>query len=328
MIIWGMVGNSHDASLAVFVDNKLAWASLSKDFSDVPNDPDFSWTQIEAARQSYGPPDKVIWYERPFLKTLRQFAAGQGWLAKENNIKQYLKKWDINCPIEYVDHHESHAAYGYYTSGFNDATIICIDSIGEFETFTIWTGKDRELKKVYRQNYPHSIGLFYSAMTQRCGLKPNAEEHILSEYAIKGDRYAYLDAIEKDFTVQKSLKGFWQVRFKENLHRGCNWWRPELNTEQDMADIAATTQHIFEQVLMCASSWIQMNIKTSNIILVGGCALNKTAVTKLESVWDDIWVPKNPGDPGSCIGAVLAKYHKHIDNSNEMWYNKDNGKTK
>ena len=94
-----------------------------------------------------------------------------------------------------------------------------------------------------------------------------------------------------------------------------------------MADIAATTQHIFEQVLMCASSWIQMNIKTSNIILVGGCALNKTAVGKLESVWDDIWVPKNPGDPGSCIGAVLAKYHKHIDNSDEMWYNKEHGKT-
>ena len=88
MIIWGMVGNSHDASLAVFVDNKLAWASLSKDFSDVPNDPDFNWTQLEVAKQSYGLPDKVIWYERPFLKTLRQFAAGQGWLAKENNISE------------------------------------------------------------------------------------------------------------------------------------------------------------------------------------------------------------------------------------------------
>ena len=155
MIIWGMVGNSHDASLAVFVDRKLVWASLSKDFSDVPNDPDFNWTQIESARQTYGPPDKIIWYERPFLKTLRQFAAGQGWLAKENNIKAYLKKWGITCPIEYVDHHESHAAYGYYTSKFQDATIICIDSIGEFETFTIWTGNGSELKKVYKQKYPH-----------------------------------------------------------------------------------------------------------------------------------------------------------------------------
>ena len=61
--------------------------------------------------------------------------------------------------------------------------------------------------------------------------------------------------------------------------------------------------------------------------LVGGCALNKTARMKLESVWDNIWVPKNPGDPGSCIGAVCAKYKKHIDNSDKMWYNKEHGKT-
>ena len=100
-----------------------------------------------------------------------------------------------------------------------------------------------------------------------------------------------------------------------------------LNSEQDMADIAATTQHIFEQVLTCASSWIQMHIKTSNIVLVGGCALNKTARTKLESVWDDIWVPKNPGDPGSCVGAVLAKYNRHIDFQEKMWYNKEHGET-
>ena len=91
-------------------------------------------------------------------------------------------------------------------------------------------------------------------MTQRCGLKPNAEEHILSEYAIKGDRYAYLDAIEKDFTVQKSLKGFWQVRFKENLHRGCNWWRPELKSEQELIDIGASTQEAFERMMMRIST--------------------------------------------------------------------------
>ena len=71
-----------------------------------------------------------------------------------------------------------------------------------------------------------------------------------------------------------------------------------------------------------------MHINTSNIILVGGCALNKTAVSKLSAVWDDIWVPTNPGDPGSCIGAVCAKYQKHIDFHGKMWYNKDNGETK
>ena len=145
-------------------------------------------------------------------------------------MKKFLARQGIHVPIEYVDHHESHAAYGYYTSPFNNAAVVVLDSIGEFDTFTIWHGHGDKIEKRHATRYPNSVGLFYSAMTQRCGLKPNAEEHILSEYAIKGDRYAYLDAIEKDFTVQKSLKGFWQVRFKENLHRGCNWWRPDVCT--------------------------------------------------------------------------------------------------
>ena len=91
MVVWGMVGNSHDASLAAFVNGKLAWASLAKDFSGVDNDPDFNWTQIEAVSQSYGPPDKIVWYERPMLKSFRQLYAGQGWLFKENNIKDIIE---------------------------------------------------------------------------------------------------------------------------------------------------------------------------------------------------------------------------------------------
>ena len=159
-------------------------------------------------------------------------------------------------------------------------------------------------------------------MTQRCGFKANAEEHKLEQLATKGNwrkhhRIMMEEIIDKRFPFKT----------RENLHRGCNWWRPELNSDQDLADLAATTQHVFEQVLMCASSWIQMNIPTQNIVLVGGCALNRTARTKLQSVWDDIWVPKNPGDPGSCVGAVCAKFKKHIDKSDEMWYNKEHGKT-
>ena len=157
-------------------------------------------------------------------------------------------------------------------------------------------------------------------MTQRCGFKANAEEYKLEQLSQKGKWRKHYRLI-----MEEIIKTRMPFKTRINLHRGCNWWRPELNTEEDMADLAATTQHIFEQVLMCASSWIQMNIKTNNIVLVGGCALNRTARTKLQSVWDDIWVPKNPGDPGSCVGAVCAKYNKHIDNSDKMWYNNNNG---
>ena len=207
------------------------------------------------------------------------------------------------------------------TLAVNDAAIVVLDLIGEFETFTVWHGHGDKLDKRHVTKYPNSVGLFYSAMTQRCGFKANAEEYKLEQLAQKGNwrkhhRIMMEEIIDKRFPFKTRV----------NLHRGCNWWRPELNTEEDLADLAATTQHIFEQVLMCTSSWIQMNIPTQNIVLVGGCALNKTARMKLESVWDNIWVPKNPGDPGSCIGAVCAKYKKHIDNSNEMWYNKEHGK--
>ena len=87
MITWGMVGNSHDASLAVFKDNELMSAVLSKDYSKVPNDPHPNWSMVSVARQEYGEPDRIQWYELPKLKTLRQLYAGQGWLWKENNIR-------------------------------------------------------------------------------------------------------------------------------------------------------------------------------------------------------------------------------------------------
>ena len=83
------------------------------------------------------------------LKTLRQWWAGQGWLYKENNIKEYLARWDITAPITYTTHHLSPVAYAYYTQPYDNCAVICLDSIGEFETLTMWHGKDNNLKKIY-----------------------------------------------------------------------------------------------------------------------------------------------------------------------------------
>lgn len=136
MITWGISANSHDAALAVFLDNELVFASHSERFSGVKNDAHLNADLINYARK-WGEPDEVIWYERPFRKTLRQLRAGQGWRYNENNIKRYLKGYGISSPIRYSSHHHSHAAAGYYTSPFSDATVVCIDSIGEFETLTV-----------------------------------------------------------------------------------------------------------------------------------------------------------------------------------------------
>ena len=338
MIIWGITGNSHDASLAVMkwgpnglTDHyklKLLWAGLSRDFSNIPGDPSLNGKMLAYVRSNprWAFPAKIIWYEKPFLKSLRQLYAGQGFLFQENNIKKYLAKAGLHkIPIEYAKHHHSHAAYGYFTAPFfeRNAAIVVLDSIGEFQTFTIWHGKRNHLKQVYSQRYPHSVGLFYSAMTQRLGFKPNAEEYKTEELAKKGNwRVHYRKFMEE---LVRSRMPF---RLRENLHRGANWWRPELNSEEDLANIAATTQHIFELTLVSISGWCQTNIKADNVVFVGGCALNKTAISKLQHIWDDIWIPPNPGDPGSCIGSVLTKYPKHLDFDHDVWYNKENGKIK
>jgi carbamoyltransferase len=329
-ITWGMVGNSHDASLAVF-DTRIAgltdryktnllWASLSKDFSGVPNDPDFNRSQIKSAIGYYGKPNKIIWYERPLLKTLRQWRAGQGWLYKENNIRNYLKRWDINCKIEYTQHHLSHAAYAYYTQPQDDCAVICLDSIGEFETLTVWHGKDNKLKKIHSQSYPHSLGLFYSAMTQRIGLVPQRDEYLIAQWAKKGDPKRLMRDMRNDIIdVDHNKDDPQEIKMKQNLHRGCMWWKPSLTSQQDMYDIAAATQSLFEYAVSILSIWAKVETGAKHVALAGGGALNKDAIDKIRPQWNSVHVPRHPGDPGSCVGAVLAKTKEKIVLDNK-WY--------
>ena len=306
MITWGVVGNSHDASVAVFNNSELKWAGLARDFSGVPNDPDLNDAIVEYALQ-YGKPNKVVWYERPFLKTLRQWRAGQGWLRKENDIRAYLKRWNIGCKIEYTQHHLSHAAYAYYTQPHDDCAVICLDSIGEFETLTIWHGKNNKLKKIHSQRYPHSLGLFYSAMTQRLGLVPQRDEYLVAQWGAQGTRGEYFFAILKELVETQGMGYNPYIRMRENMHRGCKWWRPEIKTQQELYNLAADVQGVFEYCLLNLAAWTEAQTNCKHLALAGGGAMNKQAVDLLRPKWDTVHVPQNPGDPGSCVGAVLAQ---------------------
>lgn len=311
MITWGISANSHDAALAVFDNNELKFASHSERFSGVKNDAHLNKELIDYARQ-WGEPNEVVWYERPFKKSLRQLRAGQGWRFRENNIRTYLAGYGITAPIRYTDHHHSHAAAGFYTSGFRDATVVCIDSIGEFETLSVWDANKKGLKRIYSQGYPHSVGLWYSAMTQRIGLKPNEDEYILMGMAAYGnprrlwrDMYEMLDYVDGA-----------EIKFKDNLHRGCKHWRPDLTTEQDMYDIAAATQKTYEFLLEQILEWAQKNGKSRNLVLMGGCALNCSANHLAYKYFNRVWIMPNPGDAGSAVGAVLAHRKIHINFTN------------
>ena len=319
MITWGISANSHDAALAVFTDDGLEFASHSERFSGVKNDAHLNKELVDYARK-WGEPDEVIWYERPLVKTLRQIRAGQGFRLRENNIKHYLRSHGIHAPVRYIDHHLSHAAAGYYTSPFEQATIVCLDSIGEFDTFTIWNAdKEQGIRKIYSQGYPHSLGLWYSALTQRIGLKPQEDEYILMGMAAYGDPKRLFADILQDFFHPINNDGWLtlfndkpRVKLKHNLHRGCKWWRHDLTTEQDMFDIAAGTQAVYQYILKYISNWARWKSPSGNLILMGGCALNCSANGSIKDDWNDMYIMANPGDAGSAIGCVLAHRKEYM----------------
>lgn len=311
MIIWGISANSHDAALTVVDGQDIVFASHSERFSGIKNDPHLNANLISYAAR-FGPPKAICWYEGPWLKSMRQLIAGQGYKFSENNIPNYLRKYDIYVadgqlgevahllPTYYTStHHKSHAAGGSSTCPFDEAAVVVIDAIGEFDCTSIWTYKNGELKKLKSIKYPDSLGLFYSAITQFIGLKPNEEEYILMGMAAYG-KVTPSKLNETRSTFFKQTK--FPYELKRNLHAGCEWWIPRMNK----LDVAAVTQTLYEECFISLLQYAKQLTGMKNLILSGGCALNCVANTKAFNVFDDVWIMPNPGDAGSSLGAIAA----------------------
>ena len=160
MRILGINCLNHDAAVSVIEDGDIKFAAHSERYSRKKNDPLLN-NEIMGEALSHGQPDVVAYFERPWLKKTRQLYAGQydEVFQNANTPKEYLKRWIGNTKIEYVQHHESHASAGYYTSSFDEACVVVIDAIGEWETVTRWDGNDDKLEKRWSQKYPRSLGL-------------------------------------------------------------------------------------------------------------------------------------------------------------------------
>lgn len=330
MIRWGITANAHDAALAVFDNNELKFAAHAERSSGKKNDKYLNQTLINQALE-WGNPQHVHWYETQWLKRMRQMYAGQyrTALTKIGPVPT-LRSFDIdiwdwsdlgmddygrgNATPRFWNtrHHHSHAAAGYYTSPYREAAVLVVDSIGEFETLTVWEGKDQNLKRKFSQRYPDSLGLWYSAMTQRIGLKPNEDEYILMGWAAVGDPEKYKKRIFEDFFYPLDQNSP-RVRFKQNLHRGCLQWAPELNSVQDYADIAAGTQAVYEYVFKHLVKQTKKLVDSDNIVLMGGCALNCVANSIAYKYFKNVWIMPNPGDAGSSVGCVLAHTKEFVE---------------
>ncbi len=254
-MITGVSEGFHDAGWAYVSDEKIVSAHHAERWSHIKGDKNLPL--------QYDPIGKTIFYEKPFWKNTRRIYAGQS-LKKRNKYDHYI--W----------HHWSHAAGSYYTRPFNEEPVcVVIDAIGEWDTASIWWKK----KKVWSLKYPKSLGLFYSAVTQKCGLKPNEDEYITMGMAAFGKPKYILNPYEK---YHKGLKG----SFK------------------DIFDLSASAQDIIEdeikQIMLKAKHYSEY------LCYGGGVALNCVANSKIHSMFKNIWIMPNPGDCGASLGAALA----------------------
>jgi carbamoyltransferase len=296
MIILGVNETSHDASVSLIKDGKIFFAGHAERYSKKKNDWYVNDSLIKDALQ-YGRPDHIAYYEKPFLKASR--------LAIRGGSGEWKPRFNLpGVPRKSFNHHYSHACAGYYTSPFNNAVIVVLDSIGEYNTSTIWVGEGEQISLKYKQNYPVSFGLFYSAFTQLIGLMPNQEEYIMMGMAAYGDPNKYYKKVESYFDSYDYQK--------YNFHKGILDWDMIIN-EQDKFDIAAAAQMVYEDRLTGFMEYAKKITGKKNLVFMGGCALNSSANTMLWNIFENIWIMPNPGDAGSSLGAAAALYGKHLE---------------
>lgn len=306
MRVLGVSALSHDAAVALVDGDRLVFAGHAERYSRVKNDAALNQALIDDALD-HGRPDLIAWYERPLVKKARHLRAGQWrWALTPSDLpRRHLAQLDFGGPLpplRTVRHHESHAAAGFFTSGFADATVITVDGLGEWETATVGSyDRHGNLSIVRRVRYPHSLGLLYSALTQRCGFKPNEEEYIVMGMAALGAP-KHVAEIHADLIEADEQTGVFRLR--RNVHRGIGTWLPEAAPE----DLAASIQHVTEEAVVALASWARRTLPSPRLVLMGGVALNCVANSRVvrECGFDEVHIMPNPGDAGSSVGAAAA----------------------
>ena len=303
MIRWGISAGHHDAAISVVENDKILFAGHAERYSGIKNDKNLNRALVLDAAQ-HGMPEELCWHESPFWKNTRRLYSGQKW--QKNNVKELLRSYGLNGKIKYTTHHKSHAAAGMLTSPYRNAMVIVIDAIGEWTTSSIWSGA---LGKFWSTRFPTSLGMFYSAITDRCELKANEDEYILMGMAAYGDPDRYYDDM-------KPL-------LQQNLYHGCRSWQRHQDDPHKTLyfDFAAAAQKIYEEEFRKILEISKKYAYDDNLVLQGGCALNCVANNIALEYYNNVWIMPNPGDAGTSLGAVLAHTQEHVDFTPYLGYN-------
>ncbi len=353
MYILGISGYYHDSAACLLRDGEIVGAVQEERFSRIKHDAGFPGRAIsyclEEASVGLTDIDQVVFYDKPLVKFERlletylataprgfsSFASSMPvWLKEKLYLKAVLRK-ELgklgNCKTKrlpqllFAEHHQSHAASAFFPSPFGRAAVLCMDGVGEWATTTTWLGEENRVKPLWQIDFPHSLGLLYSAFTYFAGFKVNSGEYKLMGLAPYGTpRYESLIRenlidIKSDGTFRLNMDFFDYAtglrmtnnRFSRLFGRPAR--KPESPLTQQEMDIAASIQEVTEEVVLKIGHSLHKETGAGNLCLAGGVALNCVANGRLqrESPFQKIWIQPASGDAGGALGCALAAWYEY-----------------
>lgn len=359
MYVLGISAFYHDSAAAILKDGEIIGAAQEERFTRIKQDAGFPVQAIQycldEAHIELKDVGAIVFYDDPSLKFKRiirtyvdyfpksvpfAFKSLPVWLTKKlywktNLVECFKESFGVNISknlIHNTTHHHSHAASAFYSSPYEEAAVLVLDGVGEFDTATLWHGKANGLTKQQSIEFPHSIGLLYSAMTSYIGFKVNSGEYKVMGLAPYGEP-KYVDLIKKEL-IHISEDGTFELDMSyfdfpyannmtsDKLHN--LFGRPPREAETEVSqfemDIARSIQDVTEEVVILLAKNAKKLTGTDSLCLAGGVALNCVANGKLlkENVFDKIWIQPAAGDAGGALGAAQYYYYEQLDNSREV----------
>ena len=352
--ILGISSYFHDSGAALVKDGEIIAASHEERFTRIKHDSSFPINAINfCLNYAKIEPENltgVVYYEKPIIKferiletqiafpfrSLPSFVKAMPvWLNKKLFMPREIDKSFNNrlkCPIYFCTHHGSHAASAFYPSPFKNAAFICIDGVGEWNTTSWGVGINNKIKFEQVIDFPHSLGLLYSAFTGFLGFKVNSGEYKVMGLAPYGeDKYSKLIKdnivdIKEDGSFRLNLDFFdyctgnhmYNSKFSELLKIAPR--KPETELTPIHTDIAKSIQTVTEEIILKIAKNTKKVSGEKNLCLAGGCALNCVANGRIlkEEIFDNIWIQPASGDAGAALGAALWGYYEVLNNSRKI----------
>ncbi|MBN1558945.1 carbamoyltransferase [candidate division KSB1 bacterium] len=350
MNILGISAYYHDSAAVLVKDGDILAAAQEERFTRKKHDSRFPTAAINYCLAEGDVRaeeiDYVAFYDKPFLKferileTYLQYAplgiqsfikAMPLWIKKKIWIKTLIQEElpGFKGKTLFPEHHQSHAASAFYPSPFREAAIITTDGVGEWTTTSIGRGMDNKFEILKELNFPHSLGLLYSAFTYYTGFKVNSGEYKVMGLAPYGEpKYVqtvldYIIDLKDDGSFRLNMDYFnfaaGLTMTSARLHKlfGGPPRKSEAPLTQKEMDIARSIQDVTEMAMLRMAKYAKKLTGARHLCLAGGVALNCVANGKIlrENIFDDIWIQPAAGDAGGALGAALAVWYDYLDKS-------------